>query len=187
MKSSCTGCSIASLFLFFLTSLSLHQVMGTSKQWVRFGPAKNLWSLVLTSWLTAVPPVHLPLRGPLFATPWVSEGRTSLRDQTPPHHTLPSQTPPAHHLTLTSPRGREQQPPWCCHRDKEMNCECLDVNMWLCSLIIHANKNRHVDEHAWRGTHEFKCVHEAFIAKPRSLSTWWRRTSHVFSSSSRTG
>ena len=74
----------------------------------------------------------------------VSEGRKSQRDQKPRRHTLPSQTPPVPHLTLTSPRGREQQPPWCCHRDKEMNCECLDVN--VCRLIIHANKNRHVDE-----------------------------------------
>lgn len=78
----------------------------------------------------------------------VSEERTSLRDRTPPQHILPSQTPPAHHLTLTSPRGREQQPPWCCHRDKETNCECLDVNMWVCRLILHAKQ-----EETCRRTH----------------------------------
>lgn len=147
------------LFVFFLVtclslSLSLNQVMGTHDQWVSFGPVNTggAWSqLLIDSTISSSPPSVWHS----FCHLRVSEGRTSLRDSTPPHHTLPSQTPPTHYLTLTSPRGREQQPPWCCHRDKEMNCECLNVDIWMCTLITYANKNSYVDQHTYIAQEEF--------------------------------
>lgn len=133
---------LSNILIFLLSWSGDGHVWLVTESWA----SKYSWSLVL-SWLTAVSPVHLPLRGTLFATS-ESPKQERHRGIGHPHHTLPSQTPPAHRLTLTSPRGSEQQPPWCCHKDREMNCECLDVNMWVCRLITHANKNSHVDKRA---------------------------------------
>lgn len=49
------------------------------------------------------------------------------------------------HNNLISPSGRKQQPPWCCRNDREMNCECLDANMWVCRVMRDANMSRHAE------------------------------------------
>lgn len=108
---------------------------------------ENSWNLILTFGWRQYLQITLLCPAPLLSPPlhpwrrkfWGIGHLTTrhLRARLPP--------PLPHHLILTSLRGSEQQPPWCCHRDKEMNCECPDVNVWECSLLKHTNKNGHVN------------------------------------------
>lgn len=83
--------------------------------------------------LTIIEPFCAPLWGSAFFwmkkylySPHRSLWGTSLRDWAPSPpvaHFTPGLLPPASHPL--SPRGGKQQPPWCCRKDKETNCECL--------------------------------------------------------------
>lgn len=55
-----------------------------------------------------------------------------------------------------------------------MNCECLDVNMWMCRLITLANKNKR------RQTREFCGVLVGFSAISRTLPKRSEKVHHMF-------
>lgn len=150
------GSSAASLFLFssplFFRWWAHLIIEGDLGQWILVGPCSS-------SWLTAVSPFHLLLRGTFFAT---SE---SLKDE----HLWGIRHLTAHflarlpqHITLISPRGREQQPPWCCHKDKEMNCECLDVYVGVQGHYTCKQEETCRLTHMWcpwKGPLAFKCAY----------------------------
>lgn len=72
----------------------------------------------------------------------------------------PRLLPPAAHPV--SPRGREQQPPWCCRKDKETNCECC-VSMLL-HCICKQDETRHAHKHVrfYTGLCFCVCMHVSF-------------------------
>lgn len=109
-------------------------------QWGSFGPANTCGSLYKPPTESTIsisfPPFSLALS---FDSPeeehrWIFH-LTSI--------CVPDRLPK--HIALFSPSGRKQQPPWCCHNDREMNCECLDANMWVCRVITDANMSRHAE------------------------------------------
>lgn len=136
--------------------------MGRFDQWGRFGPANPCGSSYepLTESTVSIFPPALWHRALIL-----QRKNTTEKASSSPAFAFLTRLPK--HIALISPSGRKQQPPWCCRNDREMNCECLHANMWVCRVITDANMSIHAEREREKQVFGF-C--SARIAIPRFIA-----------------